>query len=203
MHAGFIAVISWRETGTADYRWTEWSGQDDVRQYFRPEYSQIKEFVNADLIARGISPFNPKEAEFEAGRLSIIRSQQFLEEQRSFAWETTLTGQRWHRVIHEAKSRGFIVKAYYIHLDSIELTIQRIRDRVAKGGHDIPIDVVMRRYELSNRNFFRFCVSLIDEWQLFDNSKSEYQLVALGSTTELNVVESELYRDIISKYGNG
>ncbi len=168
---------------------------------YLPEFTNVREFVNADLIAKGLSPFEPEGALIEAGRLLLKRVHQLIEDKISFALESTLSGKSYLDLIQHAKGMGYIIRLYFIHLNSVELSINRIEDRVRKGGHNVERDIVIRRYERSVRNLFSFYLPLVDEWELFDNSGSECRLLATKVGEEMNIIDQALYLSILNTYG--
>jgi predicted ABC-type ATPase len=176
------------------------AGKTTFVNTYLPGYTNIREFVNADLIAMGISPFNPADAQMEAGRVLLSRTSQLMEERKSFARETTLSGQGYKSLIADATSLGYAVKLFYIYLNSTELCQKRIADRVKKGGHNVPADVVIRRYDRSLHNFFGDSMQLVDSWELHDNSGEEYRLVALGNNRDTNIADSRLYDEILKRH---
>jgi len=172
------------------------AGKTTFINTYLPEYTNVREFVNADLIAKGISPFDPEQAMIEAGRIELSRIQQFLRERRSFAVESTISGKTAYRWIEEARATGYVVKLFYIYLNSPELSIERISERVRKGGHNIPDDVAMRRYGRSIRNLFDVFVSLADEVQIFDNSADDFSEIAQVKNGEWIIIDQVLMNHV-------
>ncbi len=177
------------------------AGKTTFVNTFLPEVTSVREFVNADLIAKGISPFNASSVEVQAGRMVVNRVSKFIADRIPFALETTLSGSSYSHQVIEAKRLGFIVKLYYIYLNSPELSLQRIADRVRKGGHDVPSEVVLRRYERSLRNCFRHCIEAVDSWQVIDNSTSEFRPIASGDRSHRIFQDKALYNTLNEKYG--
>ena len=118
-----------------------------------PEVFNTVEFVNADEIARGLSPFNFEGVTFQAGRIMIERLYQLLDEKKNFAFETTLSGQSYLKFIKTAKEQGYEIVLFFIWLENFNLAQSRVEARVKKGGHNIPNDVIERRYHKGIRNF--------------------------------------------------
>lgn len=177
------------------------AGKTTFVNTYLPEYTNVREFVNADLIAKGISPFDPEGAMIEAGKLLLGRVRQLITEQFSFALESTLSGKSYVSLIHHAKKMGFTIRLYYIYLNSVELSINRIEDRVRKGGHNVEREIVIRRYERSLKNLFSLYLPLVDEWRLIDNSSSNFRPVASGNRTHRIVLDKILYDDLWRLYG--
>lgn len=142
-----------------------------------PEMLNIKEFVNADEIARGLSPFNPEGVALEAGRIMRHRINELLGDNKSFAFETTLSTKSYKNKIKEAKEKGYEVVLLFFYLNSIELAKDRVRDRVLEGGHNIEPDVIERRYIGGIRNLFDIYLELVDRARVFDNSEGKPELI--------------------------
>lgn len=136
-----------------------------------PEVLNCKEFVNADEIAKGLSPFQPEDMAIEAGKLMLKRIESLLELRKSFAIETTLATRSYRTLVERAKRYGYTVTLLFFWLPSPEMAERRVAARVAAGGHDIPKDVIHRRYWLGIQNLFSIFVPVVDRWSLYDNSE--------------------------------
>jgi predicted ABC-type ATPase len=178
------------------------AGKTTFINTYLPEYTNVREFVNADLIAKGISPFEPEGAMIEAGRILLGRVHQLIGERISFALETTLSGKSYLTLIEKAIKLGYDIRLYYIYLNSVELSLNRIADRVREGGHNVPRQDVLRRYDRSLQNLFDLYLPLADEWQLFDNSGPDCRPVAVSRDGEIKVRDLPLYQEIKSKHGH-
>ncbi len=143
-----------------------------------PELLQVREFVNADEIARGLSPFQPERVSIEAGKIMLRRINDLLAQQQSFAFETTLSTRSFAGLIRRAAAAGYTINLIYYWLDSVELAQERVRIRVSEGGHSIPADTITRRYYAGIRNFVHLYQQLADCWLLFDNSTTTPQIIA-------------------------
>ncbi len=143
-----------------------------------PEIIGCKEFVNADEIARGLSPFQPEKVSFEAGRIMIIRINDLLKGNESFAFETTLSARSYHHKIKKAKKQGYTVTLLFFWLNNIELAKERVKTRVREGGHNIPEKVIETRYLKGINNFFDIYLPLVDGALIFDNSFGKHELIA-------------------------
>jgi len=130
-----------------------------------PDVFNTIEFINADEIARGLSPFNPSGVAIQAGRIMLDRLEQMVERSGSFAFETTLSGFTYLSLIKKAKSRGYAVTLFYVYLNGVALAVERVAIRVSKGGHSIPNDVIERRYYKGLLNFSRYAAESHD-WHL-------------------------------------
>ena len=159
-----------------------------------PEIWKCKEFVNADEIARGLSPFNPKGVAIEAGRLMLQRINQLLDMDGSFSIETTLSTRSYVKLIDKAHEKGFEVRLLFFWLNSPEAAIKRVAKRVSEGGHNIPREVIIRRYNLGIQNLFNLFMEKVDSWMLIDNSQNPRVIVADDS----KIYNQELYKTIKS-----
>ena len=134
-----------------------------------PELLGCKEFVNADEIARGLSPFNPESVAIEAGKLMLQRINVLMAERKTFAIETTLATKSYANTIKKAKELGYTVILLFFWLPSPEMAVERVAKRVREGGHNIPTNVIYRRYWASLLNFFTIFAPIVDSWMFFDN----------------------------------
>jgi len=116
---------------------------------FLPNYANCKNFINADLIAQGMSPFSPETAAVRAGRLVLKEIEFFAHRKLSFAFETTLSGRGYIRLIRRLKEKGYKVHLFFLSVENVEVSLSRIKERVSKGGHDVPERVVRRRFQRS------------------------------------------------------
>ncbi|MGI8633951.1 MAG: zeta toxin family protein [Segetibacter sp.] len=167
-----------------------------------PELLHVKEFVNADEIARGLSPFQPEMVSIEAGKIMLRRLQELLSQNVDFAFETTLSTRSFVGLIKQAKERGYTINLIYYWLDSAELAIERVKIRVAEGGHNIPTDTIIRRYYSGLKNFIDLYKDQVDYWMLIDNSNTEPQLIAEGRIEEQQQVQKLEKWEIINKLKN-
>ena len=164
-----------------------------------PELLHVKEFVNADEIARGLSPFQPEKVSIEAGKIMLRRLQELLLQNEDFAFETTLSSRSFVGQIRQAKMQDYIVNLIYYWLDSVELAIERVKVRVSEGGHHIPSDTIIRRYHAGLKNFLNLYRDKVDYWMLIDNSKTEPQLIAEGRSSKNYQIANEVKWQLINK----
>ena len=165
-----------------------------------PKILQCKEFVNADEIARGLSPFNPESVSIEAGRLMLHRISELLQKDESFSIETTLATRSYYRLVEQAHDKGFYVLLVFFWLESPELAMRRVAERVSKGGHNIPADTIIRRYDEGIKNLFKIYIPRVDYWTLVDNSIVPRQIIATGGLkAQTEVFDIEKY-NIIKNY---
>ena len=143
-----------------------------------PDILSCKEFVNADEIAKGLSPFQPEKVAFEAGRIMIKRINELLDAEQTFAFETTLATKSYRGKIIRAKKQNYNVTLLFFWLENVDLAIERVRTRVLEGGHNIDSDVIKRRYINGIKNLFEIYVDIADEVLIFDNSFGVPELIA-------------------------
>ena len=175
------------------------SGKTTFAKLFLPEYVNCPNFVNADLIAQGLSPFEPRSAAIKAGRLVLQEIDEFSGRGVDFAFETTLSGTSYTRLIKELKIKGYAVHLFFLWIPSPELAIQRIKDRVLEGGHNVPADDVRRRFLRGINIFFTLYEPLLDSWMIFDNSKAKPVLIAKRRNGQREVVDRELF-NMVQKF---
>lgn len=168
-----------------------------------PEMLGCREFVNADEIARGLSPFNPEGAAIQAGRLMIERVLQLMKEGQDFAFETTLATRSYIKLIKKAQSVGYFVTLLFFSLPTPEQAVQRVARRVSLGGHNIPQDVIYRRFESGLKNLFQLYMPVVDFWSLYDNNSCPTQRIASGwrKGERLEVAETDKFAAMQKTYG--
>jgi predicted ABC-type ATPase len=143
-----------------------------------PEILNCKEFVNADEIAKGLSPFQPEKVSIEAGRIMLERINDLLNSQENFAFETTLATKSYRSKIFLAREKGYNVTLLFFWLRNADLAIERVRTRVIEGGHHIETEVIRRRYKNGIKNLFEIYLPIVDEIMIFDNSEGKHDLIA-------------------------
>ena len=146
------------------------AGKTTFAREFLPREADCPAFINADLIAAGLSPFRPATAAVRAGRLLLAEIAGKVARRESFAFESTLAGRGYARSIPRWRAAGYHVKIIYLSLPSAELAIARVSARVAQGGHDVPEVAIRRRFRSGLDNFRRIYQPLADAWVLYDNS---------------------------------
>ncbi|MDP3671506.1 MAG: zeta toxin family protein [Telluria sp.] len=146
------------------------AGKTTFASEFLPGEAACPVFVNADLIAAGLAPFAPETAALQAGRLMLQELARHFAARTSFAFETTLSGRGYLRLIKEWQTAGYRVKLIFLQLASPEEAIARVAQRVRQGGHDIPEAVVRRRFAAGKDNFERLYAPLVNAWALYDNA---------------------------------
>jgi predicted ABC-type ATPase len=154
------------------------AGKTTAASVLLPEMLHVREFVNADEIARGLSPFNVEGAAFAAGRVMLNRMRQLIENETSFAFETTCSGISHHRLLQQCKTKGWRVTVIYLWLPSMDMAFDRVARRVLAGGHDIPSATIARRYRAGMVNLLRYYLPLADIAAIYDNSDEGRTLIA-------------------------
>ena len=159
------------------------AGKTTFARAFLPQEAQCPHFINADLIAAGLSPFAPEAAAIKAGRLMLIEIASYAARRESFGFETTLSGLGYLRHIRAWKASGYHVSLFFLRLPSVDLAIARVAERVQPGGHDIPENVIRRRFEAGLRNFEQHYRTAVDAWALYDNAGDEPVLIEWGEAS--------------------
>ena len=154
------------------------AGKTTFAVEFLPNEADCPIFVNADLIAAGLSPFRADLLAVRAGRLMLQEIHRHAQNGSSFAFETTLSGRGYARWIPYWQKQGYRVRLFFLRLQAVETAIQRVAQRVLEGGHDVPEAVIRRRFVAGWRNFEQVYKGLVDEWALYDNSRDEPKLLA-------------------------
>ena len=168
------------------------AGKTTFAKAYLPLLDPIPRFLNADEIARGLSPLDPSRISVSAGKLLLHEIGKCLEKGESIGLESTLSGLGHVKILRKAKSLGYHIELHYLWLPSPELAIRRIKQRVKKGGHHIPEVDVRRRYKRSLSNFTRVYAPLADTWQVWDNTVRPPSLLASSESTSLNQLEEFL-----------
>jgi predicted ABC-type ATPase len=155
------------------------AGKTTFAREFLPTDADLPNFVNADLIAAGLSPFDPDLAAFKAGRLMLETIADYVKRGESFSFETTLSGLTYAQMIPVWRASGYVVKLIFLSLPDVAIANERVATRVIQGGHNVPEDVIRRRFEHGIKNFERY-KALVDSWQLYDNSDAPVVLINEG-----------------------
>ncbi len=152
-----------------------------------PEILGCKEFINADEIAKGLSPFQPESVAMQAGRIMLARMDELLQKGETFAFETTLATKSYKQKIEWAQANGYEVTLLFFWLDSPNIAKERVAQRVAEGGHSIPLETIERRYYNGIANLFTIYIDIVDICYIFDNSEGRKELIA----------QKERHKDIV------
>ena len=165
-----------------------------------PELLNCYEFVNADNIAAGISPFNPESVALGAGRIMLQRIDELLKQKVDFAIETTLSTRSYVSMIKKVQQNGYNVTLLYFWLKSPQMAMQRVAKRVSKGGHNIPEDVIIRRYYRGIKNLINLYIPISHTWLVVDNTSVEPVFVAQGGFQfETNIINTDIWDTILKQ----
>ena len=154
------------------------SGKTTFAREFLLNYAKCNNFINADLIAQGLSPFSPQTSAIHAGRLVLKQIQDFSDRKIDFGFETTLSGKTYLSLLRSLRTKGYFVRLFFLWVPDPNLSLARIKERVSLGGHDVPKVDVLRRFNRSIYNFLKVYEPFLDSWDLFDNSASHPRLIA-------------------------
>ncbi|NOZ45703.1 MAG: zeta toxin [Chlorobi bacterium] len=176
------------------------AGKTTASYSILPEILDCEEFVNADEIAKGLSPFKPEHAAIQAGRLMLDRINKLIEKGQDFAFETTLTTKSYKNLVLDAKEKGYHVTLLFFWLRTSDLAVKRVETRVKEGGHNIPESVIRRRYENGLRNFYNIFESIVDEWMFIDNSGEPYEIIAYKNSINSFVKNHDKWDSLLKLY---
>lgn len=160
------------------------AGKTTAAKAWLPGFLQVREFVNADEIARGLSPFHPEGVAFQAGRIMLTRLHELAATGTDFAFETTLSTRSYAAFIKDLHTRSYTVSLYFLYLADVDTALARVANRVRQGGHNIPPEVVRRRYRAGLSLFFQVYRNLVDDWRLYDNTEGNVKPIAEGGTNK-------------------
>lgn len=160
------------------------AGKTTFAREFLPKEAAVPRFINVDLIAEGLSPFDPEVAAFQAGRIMVQEISSLVRRRENFAFETTLSGLRYARLIPEWREKGYFIKLIFLKLPNAEMAIARVAARVAQGGHAVPDKVIRRRFLSGWKNFIGIYQPLVDGWILYDNALDTPRLMDSGGNGE-------------------
>ena len=153
------------------------AGKTTFASEFLPAEAQTLRFLNADLIAAGLAPFNPESASFKAGRLMLEEIDECIEAEHSFAFETTLSGMVYLKKISLWQAQGYQVKLWFLSLPNEEIAVSRVAHRVVQGGHNIPQHVIRRRFKAGIENLYASYIKAVDSWAIYDSSGKQPMLI--------------------------
>ena len=172
------------------------AGKTTFAREFLPLYVDCRKFVNADLIAQGISPLAPEVAAIQAGRLVLQEISAFIARREDFSFETTLSGKSYMRLLHDFKNQGYMVQIFFLWLPAPDMSLSRVKDRVLRGGHNIPEADLRRRFDRSIKNFLQHYRQIADSWMLFDNSFLPPLLIASKKGGQLDIIDKVIYQKL-------
>lgn len=160
---------------------------------------KVMSFVNADVIAQGLSGFSVEEVAIEAGRVMLERLRTLVERRADFAFETTLAARTYAKWLRDIVAAGYSTHLFYFWVRDAEFAVARVATRVRAGGHDIPPETVRQRYGRSIRNFFELYMPHLTTWKVYDNTDGDYRLIAEGGTGWADFVYDETTWELIRK----
>jgi predicted ABC-type ATPase len=170
-----------------------------VRDFLRYDFA-VLDFLNADEIARGLSPLAPERAQFEAGRLMLGRVRRFISEGRDFGMETTLSGRTYRNLFRDARAHGYSIHLDFLIVPEVEDSIRRVADRVQAGGHNVPESDLRRRFRVGLQNLFTLYRPLLNSWALYDNSEQRPRKLAQGDPQNHVIFNPTLFEKIAADF---
>lgn len=173
------------------------AGKTTFAKKFLPDYAKCQNFINADLIAQGLSPFSPRIAAIKAGRLVLEQVRSMAEKDIDFAFETTFSGKSYVAFLKKIKNKGYSIHLFFLWVPNTELALARIKQRVSDGGHNVPAVDVRRRFNRGIHNLFKFYRPLLDTFMLFDNSGAAPRLIAEEKEGKMLVIDKCLFDKIV------
>ncbi len=165
-----------------------------------PEILDCREFVNADEIARGLSPFQPEKVAFEAGRIMLTRIKHLINSKQNFAFETTLATKSYVNLIKKAKEENYKILLLFLYLNSKDLAVARVKSRVKEGGHNIAENIIKRRYDRGLSNFFNLYLPIIDYFDFVDNSTEQFSILAKGERNNMQIFNNAIWNKLKDIY---
>lgn len=176
------------------------AGKTTASYTILPEIFDCYEFVNADEIAKGLSPFNPEGVGLQSGRLMLKRITELLKKGKTFAFETTLATKSYFSLVKKAQKLDYEVILLFLCLNSKELAIRRVKTRVIEGGHNIPVNVIERRFDHGLKNLFNRYIDVVDSWLIIDNSDEHFDFIAKGSGNEIEIDNGLKWNELKQNY---
>lgn len=164
-----------------------------AREYF-PVYVGKVDFVNADMIAQGLSPFAPSRFDIRAGRIMLERIKELSGARKTFGIETTLSGKTYLKILNEMKDSGYRIYMYYLWIPNYQLGVERIKNRVKEGGHNIPEHTVKRRFDKTLWNLFHTYLPVLDYLAIFDNSRVQPRIIYEKGHKNENIIDKDLFQ---------
>jgi predicted ABC-type ATPase len=173
------------------------AGKTTFARKFLPQYAECLEFVNADLIAGGLSPFAPERAAMLGGRLMLEQIHSLADRGLDFGFETTLSGRAYVKLLQDMRKSGYFIHIFFLWITSVKLALERIELRIRNRGHSIPENVVRRRFDRSLPNFVRFYKPLADSWAIFDNSGDTPKMMAFEESGKFEILDPGLIETLL------
>ena len=181
------------------------SGKTTASYTLLPEMLECTQFVNSDEFAKGLSPYQPEKVPLQASRYMLMKIKYLFRKRKDFGIETTLATRTLLKMVRKAQEEGYFVTVIYFWLESPEKAMERVRARVAKGGHNIPVETIIRRYYMGLKYLFNDYMKICDRWILADNSHPPFKVVAEGfkETGEVLVRDEATFERIRETYETG
>ena len=173
------------------------AGKTTFALNYLPKIVGCRNFVNADLIAYGISPLDSISVQFDAGKLFLSQVYGNINKRNDFAFETTLAGKSHISLLKKLRNSGWDIILFFLWIPSANFSMDRVRQRVQDGGHDIPEDVIYRRYPRIMHNFINFYAPLCNKVSCYDNSNLEPIPIFEQDSTKINIIDNEIYKEIL------
>ncbi len=177
------------------------SGKTTFAKTFLPQYVKCDRFINADLIAAGLSPFSPEQVAIKSGKLVLEQIKEYAENNVDFGFETTMSGVTYLKYFKMLKEKGYSINIFFLWINSAQLAIARVKDRVVAGGHNVPIEDIKRRFERSVNKFFYEYRLLADKWILFNNAETIPKIIARKQNAYIEIIDQKLFAKIIKNVG--
>ncbi|RCS52553.1 MULTISPECIES: zeta toxin family protein [Pirellulaceae] len=174
------------------------AGKTTFASKFLPDFVHCKEFLNADLIAAGLSPFDPESQSVAAGKIMLQRMDELTQKRESFSFESTLSGRGYIKKFDSLRERGYEIEIFFLWLPHVENAVIRVANRVRQGGHNIPEQVIRRRYNSGARNFWNTYRHSVDRWHLYDGSCTPPSYLAKSAPGHLTVLDDVSYKQFTS-----
>jgi len=177
------------------------AGKTTFARTFLPQYANCTHFVNADLIAQGLSPFSPASVALKGGRLLLEQIQGLAAKRADFAFETTLSGKKHRALLLKLKRRGYHIRLFFLWIPDVRLALTRIAQRVQEGGHYVPEPDVRRRFHRGLANLFGLYQDAVDSWSIFDNSTEKPTLIAEHQGDHQTIYDADRHAQLIRLAG--
>jgi len=177
------------------------AGKTTFATKFLPDVLDCTHFINADLIARGVSPLAPDEAAIKAGKLLLSEIREASLKKIDFGFETTLAGRSYVRLLQDLRSQYYAVHLFFLWIPNVEMSLKRIQERVSRGGHHIPSSDARRRFRRGLRNLFELYAPLLTSWAIFDNSTMVPELIAFEERGQQHIMKEDLFTNIRKQAG--
>jgi len=177
------------------------SGKTTFAKTFLPKYAKCERFINADLIAAGLSPFSPQQVAIKSGKLVLEQISEYMNDGVSFGFETTMSGATYLKYFSRLKAQGYRIHIFFLWIPSPRLAVSRVKDRVEQGGHDVPVSDIKRRFSRSMERFFHDYRLLADRWILFNNAGPKPEIIARKQNAHIEILDDSIFQKILNKVG--